>query len=203
MKNPRALHLFFLILGVWFGSFAQPAFAGLFNRSTPPMRRANELIRRQAPPRVDKAVEALVNPDNARVVISLSGQRLQLLAGDQVYIDTPVSTGKRVGATPTGSFKIIEKDIDHRSNIYGSFCDSRGRVVREGVSLKVDSAPSGTHYVGAPMRYFCRLTNGGIGMHVGVLPGYPASHGCVRLPAEIAPLIYQKVKLGTSVVIEP
>ncbi|MDB6153299.1 MAG: hypothetical protein JWL90_1752 [Chthoniobacteraceae bacterium] len=190
-----------LTLGIW--SHAQPAAAGLFGSSNPPMRKATELLRRQEAPKVDKSVEALIDSDNARVVISISAQRLQLLAGDQVYIDSPVSTGKRAGMTPTGSFKILEKDLDHRSNIYGSFCDSRNRVVREGVSLKVDSAPSGTHYVGAPMRFFCRLTDGGIGMHIGVLPGYPASHGCVRLPAEIAPLIYQKVKVGTSVVILP
>ncbi|MDB6175602.1 MAG: hypothetical protein JWL59_4913 [Chthoniobacteraceae bacterium] len=190
-----------LTFAIW--SHAQPAAAGLFGSSNPPMRKATELLRRQEAPKVDKSVEALIDSDNARVVISISAQRLQLLAGDQVYIDSPVSTGKRAGMTPTGSFKILEKDLDHRSNIYGSFCDSRNRVVREGVSLKVDSAPSGTHYVGAPMRFFCRLTDGGIGMHIGVLPGYPASHGCVRLPAEIAPLIYQKVKVGTSVVILP
>ena len=52
------------------------------------------------------------------------------------------------------------------------------------------------------MRYFMRLTDSGVGMHVGILPGYPASHGCIRLPAEIAPLIYSKVKLGTPVTIE-
>ena len=71
--------------------------------------------------------------------------------------------------------------------------------MRAGVSLKIDSAPSGTHYEGAPMKWFMRLTNEGVGMHIGILPGYPASHGCVRLPAEIAPLIYSKVKVGTPV----
>ena len=53
------------------------------------------------------------------------------------------------------------------------------------------------------MKWFCRLTSGGVGMHVGILPGYAASHGCVRLPSDIAPLIYQKVKVGTPAVIEP
>jgi lipoprotein-anchoring transpeptidase ErfK/SrfK len=52
------------------------------------------------------------------------------------------------------------------------------------------------------MKWFMRLTEKGVGMHVGILPGYPASHGCVRLPEAIAPLIYQKVKIGTPVVIE-
>ena len=78
------------------------------------------------------------------------------------------------------------------SNIYGNFVDHTGRVVRSGVSALIDSAPSGTHFEGAPMRWFMRLTPGGVGMHIGILPGYAASHGCVRLPADIAPMIYQK-----------
>ena len=137
--------------------------------------------------------------------ISLSRQRAYLRArdSDQVYIDTPISSGKRAGMTPTGSFTVLEKDPDHSSSIYGDFVDSKGRVVRSGVSLKVDSAPAGTRYRGAPMKWFCRLTWSGVGFHVGILPGYPASHGCIRLPADIAPLIYQKVKIGTPVTIEP
>ena len=96
----------------------------------------------------------------------------------------------------------MEKDANHRSNIYGSFVDRRGRTVRGGVSTKIDSAPSGTRFVGAPMKWFCRLTATGVGFHVGILPGYPASHGCIRLPEDIAPLIYQKVKIGTPVRVE-
>ncbi len=119
--------------------------------------------------------------------------------GEEIALDTPISSGKRAGMTPTGDFKILEKDPDHRSSVYGNFVDSKGRVVRAGVSTKIDSAPAGTHYVGAPMDWFCRFTWEGVGMHVGILPGYPASHGCVRLPKEIAPLIYQKVKTGTPV----
>ncbi len=169
----------------------------------PPMRKARTMIWRQDPPWVFKEVAPLINPENSRVVVSLTLQRLWLMVDDQVYIDSPVSTGKRAGMTPTGTFTITQKDPNHRSNLYGAFVDSRGRVVRDGISLKVDSAPSGTRYVGAPMKWFMRLTNGGVGMHIGILPGYPASHGCVRVHAEMAPLIYQKVKYGTVVVIEP
>jgi lipoprotein-anchoring transpeptidase ErfK/SrfK len=117
--------------------------------------------------------------------------------GDEIAIDTPISSGKRAGMTKPGSFKVLEKDADHRSNIYGNFVDSKGRVVRSGVSTRIDSAPSGTRFVGAPMRWFMRLTWEGVGMHVGHLPGYPASHGCIRMPEEIAALFYQKVKIGT------
>lgn len=167
-----------------------------------PKTSVTRLISRQPPAKVDKDLEAKIDPSNSRVIISISKQRAYLMVGDQVYIDTPISSGKRAGMTPTGAFRITEKDADHRSSIYGDFVDRRGRVVRSGISTKVDSAPSGTRYVGAPMKWFCRLTNSGVGMHVGVLPGYPASHGCIRLPADIAPLIYAKVKIGTSVVIQ-
>ena len=167
-----------------------------------PMRKASDLIRKQDPPRVTPRVMDKTNPENAHVLISISKQRAYLMAGDEIAIDTPISTGKSAGMTPTGSFTVQEKDPHHRSTVYGDFVDNRGRVVRAGVSMKIDSAPSGTRFVGAPMEWFCRL-NDAVGMHVGILPGYPASHGCVRLPRDIAPLIYGKVKVGTPVEIVP
>lgn len=163
-----------------------------------PMKKASDLIKKQEPPVINNELADVINQDNSRVLVSLSKQRAYLMVGDQVYIDTPVSTGKRAGMTPAGSFKIDGKDKDHRSTVYGDFVDDKGRVVRSGISTRLDSAPSGTRYVGAPMKFFCRF-NGAVGMHVGILPGYPASHGCVRLPANIAPLIFDKVKVGTQV----
>ncbi len=202
MRTPRHYSLLIgTILALALTS--ERATADFFGRPAPKMRSANELLRRQEGAKINKDVEPLINAGNSRVVVSLGTQRARLMTGDQVYIDTPISSGKSGHATPTGSFSVMEKDADHRSNIYGAFCDSRGRIVREGVSSKIDSAPSGTHYVGAPMKWFMRLTSGGVGMHVGILPGYAASHGCVRLPADIAGLIYQKVRVGTPVTIEP
>lgn len=188
-------------LAVWIVANGHTASAQLFGPRKPKTS-VKKLIYRQAPPDVNRSLESVITPDNSRVRISLSKQRAYVYVGDEIYIDTPVSTGKRAGMTPTGTFRITQKHIDHRSSIYGDFVDRNGRVVRSGISTKTDSAPSGTRYRGAPMKYFCRLTNSGVGMHVGILPGYPASHGCIRLPAEIAPLIYAKVKLGTPVVIE-
>ncbi len=170
-------------------------------RKRQPMRRATEMINRQPQPIVNQDLAGVIDSSNSRVLISLSKQRAYLMTGDEVYIETPISSGKREGMTPTGSFTILEKDPDHRSNIYGDFVDRQGRVVRAGVSLKVDSAPSGTVYRGAPMTWFMRMTWSGVGMHVGILPGYPASHGCIRLPSNIAKLIYDKVKIGTPVTV--
>ena len=164
------------------------------------VKKAADLIKKQAPPVVNKDLAAEISPDNSYIVISLAKQRVWMMFGaEAIYIDSPISSGKRAGMTPAGKFTITQKDKDHRSSVYGNFVDKRGRTVRSGVSLKVDSAPGGTRYVGAPMKFFCRLTNDGVGMHIGKLPGYPASHGCIRLPEEIAPLIYEKVKLGTPV----
>ncbi len=166
------------------------------------MKKPASLIGRQPKPVVNKDLASAINSENSYAVISLSKQRLYLMTADQVYIDSPISSGKRGHSTPTGNFNIMQKHADHRSSIYGSFVDRRGRVVRSGVSTKIDSAPSGTRYVGAPMKYFCRLTGSGVGFHIGILPGYPASHGCIRLPEDIAPLIYEKVKVGTRVRVE-
>ncbi|MEO8206763.1 MAG: L,D-transpeptidase family protein [Chthoniobacterales bacterium] len=162
-------------------------------------KKASELIQKQAPAKTVPRVLEKATPDTTSVQISLSKQRAYVMVGDEIAIDTPVSTGKRKGMTPTGDFKITEKDPNHRSSVYGNFVDSKGRVVRAGISSRIDSAPSGTRYEGAPMKWFMRLTGEGVGMHVGILPGYPASHGCVRLPVDIAPLIYNVVKIGTPV----
>jgi lipoprotein-anchoring transpeptidase ErfK/SrfK len=168
----------------------------------PRMKTADELLHKQEPARTTPRVLDMMTPDNSHVVISISRQRAYLMVGDEIGIDTPISSGKAGHETPTGSFTVQEKDPDHRSSVYGAFCDSKRRIVRAGVSMNIDSAPSGTHFIGAPMYWFCRFHDA-VGMHVGILPGYPASHGCVRLPADIAPLIYNKVKVGTPVEVQP
>lgn len=164
----------------------------------PTQKKASELIKKQDPPRIAQRVLDRATPDNVRIHISLGKQRAYLMVDDEVAIDSPISSGKRAGMTPKGVYKILEKDADHRSSVYGDFISSKtGKVVRAGVSTKIDSAPSGTVYRGAPMRWFMRLTYDGVGMHTGILPGYPASHGCVRMPDEIAKMFYEKVKVGT------
>lgn len=165
------------------------------------MKRASELIYRQEPINVSPRLLEQVTPQNSRVRVSLSKQRAYLLLGDEIVIDSPISSGKRARMTPSGSFHVLEKDKDHRSSVYGNFVDSSGRVVRSGVSSRIDSAPSGTRFEGAPMKWFMRLTGEGVGMHIGILPGYPASHGCIRMPAAAAEMFYNKVKIGTPVVV--
>ena len=168
-----------------------------------PMKKASDLISKQPPIATNNAVLQQVTPENAHVIVSLAKQRAYLMIGEEIAIDSPISSGKRGHTSPNGSFSVLEKDKDHRSNIYGDYVDSKGRVVRGGISSQIDSAPSGTHYVGASMKWFMRLTSGGVGMHVGILPGYPASHGCIRMPEPAAAQFYSHVKVGTPVRVDP
>jgi lipoprotein-anchoring transpeptidase ErfK/SrfK len=140
-----------------------------------------------------------MDASNMNILVSLSRQRLTVTVGQDVAIDSPISSGKAARRTPSGNFTVLEKDPDHHSSVYGNFVDSSGRIVRGGVSALIDAAPSGSHFEGAPMRWFMRLTWEGVGMHVGILPGYAASHGCIRLPADVAQALYVKVKVGTPV----
>jgi lipoprotein-anchoring transpeptidase ErfK/SrfK len=168
-----------------------------------PMKKATDLISKQAPIATNNAVLQRVTPETAHVIVSLTKQRAYLMVGEEIAIDSPISSGKRGHGTPSGSFSVQEKDKDHRSSLYGDYVDSKGRVVRGGISARIDSAPSGTHYVGASMKWFMRLTGEGVGMHVGILPGYPASHGCIRMPEPAAAAFYSKVKVGTPVRVDP
>jgi lipoprotein-anchoring transpeptidase ErfK/SrfK len=168
------------------------------------MKKASDLInKQQAPIATNNGVLAKVTPDNAHVIVSITKQRAYLMTGEEIAIDSPISSGKRGHTTPNGSFTVLEKDKDHHSSLYGDYKDSSGRTVRGGISAHIDAAPSGTHFVGASMKWFMRLTGEGVGMHVGILPGYPASHGCIRMPEPAAAQFYAHVKVGTPVRVDP
>jgi lipoprotein-anchoring transpeptidase ErfK/SrfK len=164
-----------------------------------PLRKASQLIQKQEPVKINHSLMKQATPDSVHVVISLPKQRAYLMVGEQTVIDSPISSGKRGHTSPTGHLPVLEKDPNHHSSLYGDFVDSSGRIVRAGVSARIDSAPSGTHFVGATMKWFMRLTGDGVGMHIGILPGYPASHGCIRMPSDGAKLFYDLVKVGTPV----
>ncbi len=168
-----------------------------------PMKKASELISKQAPTSTNAAILQTVTPENAHVIVSLTKQRAYLMTGEEIAIDSPISSGKRGHTSPNGSFTVLEKDKDHHSSLYGDYKDSAGRTVRGGISSQIDSAPSGTHFVGASMKWFMRLTGEGVGMHVGILPGYPASHGCIRMPEPAAAQFYAHVKVGAPVRVDP
>src|SRR5213595_4143334 len=165
----------------------------------PPMRKAATFISRQEPFKVNQSLLKQATQDNTRIVVSIPKQRAYLMIGDEIVADGPISSGKRGHESPTGQMHVLEKDPNHHSSLYGDFVDGSGRVVRAGVSARIDSAPSGTHFAGASMKWFLRLTEDGVGMHVGILPGYPASHGCIRQSVDGAKLFYDYTKVGTPV----
>lgn len=133
-----------------------------------------------------------------KIVIDLSAQRLRYFKGGKLVGVSPISSGKEGTSTLRGNFAIKEKDIDHRSATYGAFVDDSGAVVESDVNAHKDKAPPGTKFLGASMRYCMRIV-GGFCMHEGYLPGYPASHGCVRLPTRMAQIFFHETPLGTPV----
>ncbi|HEY6049062.1 MAG TPA: L,D-transpeptidase family protein, partial [Sphingomicrobium sp.] len=107
------------------------------------------------------------------LIVNLSTQRALLFRNGVPIGATTVSTGKTGHRTPTGVFTVLQKQIEHYSSKYDS----------------------------APMPYMQRLTWAGVALHAGKLPGYPASHGCIRLPAGFAQRLYGATRLGMTVVI--
>jgi L,D-transpeptidase catalytic domain len=107
------------------------------------------------------------------IIVSLPEQRMYVYRNGVRIGQSTVSTGTKGHPTPTGMFIILQKKVRHESNIYK----------------------------GARMPHMQRLTWTGIAMHAGHLPGYPASHGCVRLPVDFAEKLYSVSTKGTSVII--
>jgi len=112
---------------------------------------------------------------NKSIVVHLGSQTATAYENGHPVFSGRISSGKRGRATPTGSFRVLEKDIDHVSTSWPK--------------------PNG----GAKMHYMLRLTNYGIAMHLGRVPNYPASHGCRRLKNGFAQRMYRWANVGTPV----
>src|SRR2546422_10934046 len=134
------------------------------------------------------------------VKISLGEQRAYFYKGGKLAGISQLSTGREGLNTPIGHFAIQQKDVNHVSTKYGDYVDAADNVVKPNVELGVDPKPPGTHFKGAPMPYFMRI-HGGVGMHAGYLPGYPASHGCIRMPEFMAENFFKSVSVGTPITI--
>lgn len=120
--------------------------------------------------------ETGTKPQGAVIIaISINRQQLKIYDTNGFFAEAPVSTGMKGHPTPMGVFSVIQKQKWHHSNIYS----------------------------GAPMPYMQRITWSGIAMHAGVLPGYPASHGCIRMPDAFAIKMYGWTRMGARVVVTP
>ena len=109
------------------------------------------------------------------IVVSINKQKVRIYDANGVFAEAPVSTGMAGHATPMGAFSVIQKQKMHHSNIYSN----------------------------APMPFMQRITWSGVAMHAGVLPGYPASHGCIRMPMAFAVKMYGWTRMGARVIVTP
>jgi lipoprotein-anchoring transpeptidase ErfK/SrfK len=117
-----------------------------------------------------------VTPTGALVaIISIRDQSLTVWDATGPLLQSRVSTGQSGYATPTGLFNVIQKNRYHESNIYS----------------------------GAPMPFMQRITWSGIALHGGIVPNYPASHGCIRLPHDFAPKLWEVGRIGMRVIVAP
>jgi lipoprotein-anchoring transpeptidase ErfK/SrfK len=159
---------------------ADPLFwpAPTFNLIDPmpdPHALQRRMVKRSYPKLVD-APKDIAKPHGPLIIaVSIDKQHLKIYDANGLFAESPVSTGMRGHSTPMGVFSIIQKSKWHRSNIYSA----------------------------APMPYMQRITWSGVALHAGVVPGYPASHGCIRLPAAFATRLWTWSKPGARVIIAP
>ncbi|MFD2113363.1 L,D-transpeptidase [Thiorhodococcus fuscus] len=139
-----------------------------------------------------------------RIVVNTNEQKARFYSGNDEVGWSTVATGVSKHPTPTGNFEVIEKVENKRSNLYGKVYGSGGKVIRTNVKVGRDPIPSGARFEGAKMPYFMRLTHDGVGLHAGPIPrpGRAASHGCIRMPSKLAPVLFAHVPNGTPVTIE-
>ena len=119
------------------------------------------------------ASAAPANVDPLMIVVSLGQQRVEIYHGAELVTNAKISSGKPGYDTRTGVFSILEKRRYHHSNLFS----------------------------GAPMPWMQRMTWTGTALHAGIVPGYPASHGCIRLPFSFAPKLFQMTNIGENVVV--
>ena len=142
-------------------------------------------------------------PGTVSIHINRAMQRATYRRGERVIGWSYVATGRDGFTTPAGTFPISEKIVDKYSTSYGWIEDGYGNTVNSDAKPST-SVPEGCQYMPAPMPYWMRLTSYGIGMHAGRIPnpGYPASHGCIRLPNPLAPMVFDAVNEGTRVTVK-
>lgn len=139
----------------------------------------------------------------SRIVVDTNEQKARFYDGKEEIGWSTVATGVSKYPTPTGQFSVIEKVENKRSNLYGKVYGKGGKVIKSSVKVGRDPIPAGGRFEGSHMPYFMRLTHDGVGLHAGPIPrpGQPASHGCIRMPSQLAPVLFNHVNSSTQVAI--
>lgn len=138
----------------------------------------------------------------ASIVVKLRQQKAYLLRGGKEVAEARISTGREGYITPTGRFRVIRKDRDHRSSLYGDYVNLDGDVVKPNVDVRKARRPPRARFRGAPMPFYLEFKPS-YGLHAGHRPGFPASHGCVRLSYWKARQFYHAARVGTRVTVTP
>ena len=148
-----------------------------YSRPAPSAQPRQQKVRKQTTGKKEIAEkETGAKPQGPLIIaISIDQQKVRVYDANGFFAESPVSTGMKGHATPMGVFSIIQKHKLHHSNIYS----------------------------GAPMPFMQRITWSGVAMHAGVLPGYPASHGCIRMPMAFAQKMWNWTKMGARVIVTP
>ena len=148
-----------------------------FYRPAPPVQPRRQRARKYSTGKPEASEkETGAKPQGPLIIaISIDQQRVRIYDAHGFFAESPVSTGMKGHPTPMGVFSVIQKHKLHHSNIYS----------------------------GAPMPYMQRITWSGVAMHAGVLPGYPASHGCIRMPMAFAMKMWNWTKMGARVIVTP
>lgn len=155
----------------WFSFPDQPHYVN-WGQSQP--LKPHRKSRREISSRKQEAQREQPRPQGPfQIIVAIASQQVSIYGQDGFIARAPISTGMPAHSTPTGIFTIIAKARWHASNIYS----------------------------GAPMPYMERITWSGIALHAGPRPGYPASHGCIRLPQDFAVRLFHMTKIGTRVIV--
>jgi lipoprotein-anchoring transpeptidase ErfK/SrfK len=158
---------------LYYWQSAEPSYWQSESAYRPPPR---QKLRRSGAKKQEPEKETGAKPQGPLIIsVSIDQQKVRIFDANGFFAEAPVSTGMRGHPTPMGVFSIIQKHKYHHSNIYS----------------------------GAPMPYMQRITWSGVAMHAGVLPGYPASHGCIRMPMAFAVKMWNWTKMGARVFVTP
>ena len=141
--------------------------------------------------------------DKTLCIVELDQQRVYFYRGNELMAASRISSGRSGYRTETGTYTIGHRNLNHRSNLYGSYVGAGGRTLVDDIKVGVDPQPEGSSFVGSLMKYFQRFERDGsptaMGFHQGVVPSYPASHGCLRLPSKMAAWFFESMPKGTPV----
>jgi lipoprotein-anchoring transpeptidase ErfK/SrfK len=191
------LHLFRISLAL----FLLSLFSGCADLETA-QKAANDALKALVPPHLENGFwndEGVAGP--AKIVVSIGKQRAYFFKGKTVVGESTVSTGKPGFSTPPGQYRVVWKDKEHISTVFGDYVDDFGSVTKSNVDSRKDHRPAGSHFDGARMPY-AMFFRGGYAMHQGYVPPYAASHGCIRLPQGMAERFFDAAPLGTPVVVK-